>query len=132
MYCPSFAWPLLNNEHIAGKTYTMESMKDMLIHDSTIPKQFLNLGNFFVHKHTFMKAIEPYTQTIPYAADSIFINYVWFTQGNLLHIPKNCRYIHRVNPDSTWKIQNQTSAVKFENIKNAMLLLEKDPTKTIS
>jgi hypothetical protein len=43
----------------------------------------------------------------------------------------NCKYIHRVNPDSTWKIQNVQSAVKFENIKNAILTLETDPKKII-
>ncbi len=131
MYCPSFAWPLLNNESIADKSYTMESMKEILIHDSHIPKQFLNLGNFFVNKHEFTIAIQEYATCVPYAADSIFINYIWLAKGNTLYIPKDCRYIHRVHPDSTWKIQNTVSTVKFENIKNAILTLEKDPTKII-
>lgn len=131
MYCPSYAWPLLNNESIAGETYTLESMKDMLIHNSNIPKQFLNLGNFCVNKNEFLKSIEEYITCTPHAADSIFINYVWLSKGNSICIPKDCRYIHRVNSDSTWKIQNNISAIKFENIKNAILLLEKDPKKII-
>lgn len=131
MYCPSFAWPLLNNEKIAGSIYTMESLKDLLVHDSMTLKQFLNLGNFFVNKNGFMSAIHEYVECIPYAADSIFINYMWLCRGNKLHIPKNCRYIHRVNPDSTWRAENMKSTVKFENIKNAILTLEKNPKKVI-
>lgn len=131
MYCPSFAWPLLDNREISDKEYNMQSIKDILIHRSKIMKQFLNLGNFFVNKNEFIKSISLYTDCIPYAADSIFINYTWLSNNNKLFIPKGARYVHRVNPDSTWKIQNNDSSIKFENIKNALLTLEKNPKKII-
>jgi hypothetical protein len=131
MYCPSFAWPLINNESISGMTYNMNNLKNKLIHNSTTIKQFLNLGNFFVNKTEFTTAVDGYKECIPYAADSIFINYVWLSKDNNICIPKDCRYIHRVNPDSTWKAENIKSAVKFENIKNAILTLEKNPKKIV-
>lgn len=122
MYCPSFSWPLLNNETLSGKEYLFKDIRELLIHNSRVIKQFLNLGNFFVNKKEFFDSTHNMIDFIPYAADSIYINYLWTAKGNRLFIPNNCRYIHRVNGDSTWKIQSSNSVIVFENIKNAFLM----------
>lgn len=131
MYYPSFAWPLINNESLSNKSYTMKDIKDVLIHDSKDMKRFLNLGNFFVNKNKFEESIKDYKECIPYAADSIFINYTWLCNNGKLCIQKNCRYIHRVNSYNACKIENINSVVKFESIKNAILTLETNPKKII-
>lgn len=131
MFCPSFAWPLINNEELSGKRYDFSVVRELLIHNSKRIKSFLNLGNFFVNRDSFVAIMNNYLNIVPFAADSIFINYCWISNGGTIYIPKNCRYIHRVNLDSTWKIQNMESVIKFENIKNSILILEKDPNKAI-
>jgi glycosyltransferase involved in cell wall biosynthesis len=130
IYGPVFGWPLIDNTKIAGKTYTISDIKNLLIHQSKEIKQFLNLGNFLINKNNFYNITIEYIDYNPYASDVIFVNYIWLSKGKKINI-LNCKYIHRVNPDSTWKIQNVQSAVKFENIKNAILTLETDPKKII-
>ena len=131
IYAPAFGWPLINNTGISNKTYTIDGIKTLLIHQSKEIKQFLNLGNFFINKNEFYNSVKNYTHINPSASDVIFTNYLWLSQNKKINI-LDCRYVHRVNPDSTWKAESAWSAVRFENIKNAILTLEKDPEKVIN
>ncbi len=80
---------------------------------------FLNTGNFFVNKNTYIKSLQPYVEIEkPIAADVIAFSYFWLKNGNGFQVLKDLYYYHRSRTDSYWSTNSNTSsniALFYEN-----------------
>jgi glycosyltransferase involved in cell wall biosynthesis len=66
---------------------------------------FLNTGNYFFNKNTYLKYLKGYfTDDIKntFAGDVIAASYYWFKNGGKFKILKGFEYYHRLRKDSYW------------------------------
>lgn len=124
VYSASFAFPLLNFEKFSGKDLDFNLVKDTFISDSRI-SLFMNDGNFFFNKKRFIDLVDKYKFFNVSAADIIFINYLWLSNGGIIKILPKTSYFHRVHKNSIWKETQEASNSLFVLLKNKILMSEK-------
>jgi hypothetical protein len=130
--CPALPIPLLNFSKLSNLEIDFKKIKELLIKHTNITENLLNDGNFFFNRKFFIDLLKKYESFNPKAADIIFINYIWLSNGgNLLVLPK-ASYIHRIHKLSAWKESSSQSLLYFEEIRNKILLDEKENFQTIS
>ena len=124
IYSASFAFPLLNFKQFSGKNLDFDLVKDTFVHDSRI-SLFMNDGNFFFNKERFINLVDKYKFFNVSAADIIFINYLWLSNGGIIKILPKTSYLHRVHKNSIWKETQEASNSLFVLLKNKILISEK-------
>lgn len=124
IYSASFAFPLLNFKQFSGKNLDFDLVKDTFVHNSRI-SLFMNDGNFFFNKKRFIDLVDKYKFFNVSAADIIFINYLWLSNGGIIKILPNTSYLHRVHKNSIWKETQEASNSLFVLLKNKILISEK-------
>lgn len=63
---------------------------------------FFNTGNYFVPRLPFVECLRPGRELHSSAADVVFANYLWLSQGRRLLPLPGFGYRHRVHPGSVW------------------------------
>ena len=129
IYSPAFAYPLLDFRGIGGRALDFSSTRDLLIKSTDTAEKFLNDCNFFINKDRFLKAMDKYKHSNVFAADSVFMNYIWLTLGNFLFILPKAKYIHRIHNKSIWVESRIDSGRLFESIRMKFLLNERQDHK---
>ncbi len=130
--CPALPVPLLDFRRLSDLEIDFKKIKELLIKKTTVVENFLNDGNFFFNKKLFVTRLNKYESFNPKAADIIFINYIWLSSGGNLLVLPDASYIHRVHKLSTWKESSSQSSLYFDEIRNKILLDEKENFKTIA
>jgi hypothetical protein len=64
----------------------------------------MNDCNFFVHKESYLNIheISRNKNVNPFAADTIFVNYLWLKNANFLKVVKGMHYYHTIHTNSYW------------------------------
>jgi len=96
---PTFAKPLFDFRKYAG----------LYIHKNNVAEYIgkpmfdtaLNACNYFINRDKYLQTFD---DTIdPVTADSIYFNYCWLKNNNIIHFVKNLEYSHRVHDGSHYK-----------------------------
>lgn len=106
-------WDDWNHRRFGYELIDMKKIKELiLIEEHLIQKNqcglgvsgFLNTGNFFVNKDSYIKCFKNILgQNIEtYAADVIAFSYYWLNFGNYFKIIPELYYYHRLRSDSYW------------------------------
>ena len=77
---------------------------------------FLNTGNFFVNKNTYLKTLENAIKdnVQPQAADVIAFSYYWLVEKNKFQIIPDLYYYHRLSENSFWNRTGGESGIMSE------------------
>lgn len=143
-YCPSVpimerkdawrAWDDWNHRRFGYEPLDLKKIQLLFQVDSNFHSKhncglgvngFLNTGNFFVNRSSYLSILEqPIQDGIePYAADVIAFSYYWLTTGNMLQIVPDLYYYHRLRSDSFWNRTGGQAGVASDTyermIKNA-------------
>ncbi len=110
IYCSDRPFPFLDFTDLGGRILDFDAVCT-LVKEERLPFAFLNDGNYFVNRDTYLDIMDELIRCQVYASDVLFTNYVWLSNGNKLHIVKNVRYYHRVQPKSYWIRKREKSLV---------------------
>lgn len=103
MYCPSYAFPSFDfRGKIDNEKFNLENAYRK-IGNSEFISIYFNVGNFFVNRERYIKAIKPFWNYNCYASDAIFAVYLWLASGNFLTMNPDFIYFHRIHKKSTYK-----------------------------
>ena len=115
IYCPDYAYPNFDFRILSGQSLDFNDIHKMVL-DGSLFGPFINDGNYFLNKDSFLETLSPFQHYQVYAADVIFANYIWLSKGKVLKVLQGASYYHRVHPGSTWKHTQRQSARIFETI----------------
>ena len=113
IYAPEFARPYFDYRAYAGMTIDRSNVAELYSR-----KQFdclLNTMNYFLHADTFVNNMDE-NAVNPKAADSIYMNYIWLSHGNKIHVVPGMQYDHLVHDGSNYKAQAKESGAIMADI----------------
>ena len=102
IYCPGYAYPHFDfRESLGDKDIDLNSTSAM-INSGDFKRVFFNDGNYFLHRDSYIQTVKPFWNYSVFAADVIFVIYLWLSSQNTLKVLQNSRYIHRIHGGSSW------------------------------
>jgi hypothetical protein len=102
IYCPGYAYPHFDfRESLGDKDIDLNSTSAM-INSGDFNEEFFNVGNYFLHRDSYIQTVKPFWNYSVFAADVIFANYLWLSAKNTLKVLRNSRYNHRIHGGSSW------------------------------
>lgn len=109
LLCPQYACPNLDYSKFTGLPILKQRVKHFL--DKPLFSAFMNTGNFFFNRKTFLEKIQAEEKNFidPSASCSIYLFYIWLKRGGLIRIMEDASYYHRIHDESLW-MQNQQTA----------------------
>jgi hypothetical protein len=64
---------------------------------------FLNTGNYFMDKKSYLQLAEPNQEINKYSYGDIYFNGLWLEAGKSIFVVPGMEYVHRIRKDSAWK-----------------------------
>lgn len=118
IYAPSFARPHFDYRLFQGKTISRESVRRFIGKPQFAA--FLNTGNYFVHRDTFMSTYEHLQVK---GADSIYILYLWLNAGKKVVPVPGLHYDHLIHTGSYYQQVAQESEPMCNHYENMIKML---------
>jgi glycosyltransferase involved in cell wall biosynthesis len=134
-YCPNVQirnvqgrWDHWNHRKFNYMNLNLKKIQDLFnLEDKYIKKfdiglginGFLNNGNFFINKNTYLKTLSnPIKKNVsPGASDVIAFSYYWLLSKYSFKIIPELYYFHRLRTDSYWNINTKLSNIEKLNRK---------------
>jgi hypothetical protein len=104
IYCPDFG----NIKHInyiplAGNYINKESIKPLLNNSLYLMSMFLNTGNYFMHRQSYLETAIPLQGIPKHEYGDIIIAESWLDAGHYFFVVDGMRYVHRRRKNSVWR-----------------------------
>lgn len=102
----------------------IEESKDALIKRTKWFDWFINSGNYFFNRDTYLKNLkEPFDNFSLYAlyADTAAAFYFWLKGGGKFKVVENLHHNHRLRPDSYWNTCGNNSQATVDLYSNMIL-----------
>ncbi|MFC1817606.1 hypothetical protein ACFL0B_00755, partial [Thermodesulfobacteriota bacterium] len=68
---------------------------------------------------SYIQTVKPFWNYSVFAADVIFVIYLWLSSQNTLKVLQNSRYIHRIHGGSSWLNMSESKRA-FDTIMNRL------------
>ncbi|RCJ40835.1 hypothetical protein A6770_37310 [Nostoc minutum NIES-26] len=120
IYCPGYAFPNYDFRSYGNTEFDFEKIcnfqnKNKIL-NNFIFSCFISGGNYFLNVKAFTNILNPYIKFKLYAADQIFANYIWLSNGNKLKLLPSASYYHRVHSNSTWILNSNRGHVEYNRV----------------
>lgn len=117
IYCPDFG----NIKHIdytslAGNYINKESIKSLFVEKSYMMPMFLNTGNYFMHRKSYLEVAIPLQDIPKYEYGDIVIAEAWLDLNNYLFVVEGMKYVHRRRKNSVWREHAKEMQTQIDRI----------------
>lgn len=117
IYCPDFGnIKGINYRALSGTYINKESIKSLIKDNSYMMPMFLNTGNYFMHRKSYLETAITVQDIPKYQYGDIVIAEAWFDMSNYLFVVEGMQYVHRRRKNSVWKEHAQEMSGQIERI----------------
>lgn len=102
-YLPVYAAPNFDYRAFGGLVVTRQNVASLLGKKNFLTA--LNTANYFFNRDEYLRVWDSSVE--PHTADSIYQNYRWLEAGNSLVFVSGLTYLHRVHPQSHYKLNHR-------------------------
>lgn len=112
-YLPAFAEPQFDYRQYAGLQFDRTNIQNFI--DDPMFQCLLNSCNMLVNSDAYMGVYKEDPQHK--ASDTIYMNYLWLSNGGKFYVMPDCAYFHRVHPGSGFLQATDYNMKKAEEIR---------------
>lgn len=117
IYCPDFGnIKGINYRALSGTYINKESIKEIIKNNSYMIPMFLNTGNYFMHRQSYLETAITVQDIPKYEYGDIVIAEAWFDSGNYMFVVEGMEYVHRRRKNSVWKEHAQEMSGQIERV----------------
>lgn len=117
IYCPAFGnVKHINYTPLAGSYINKESIKNLIRDNAYMMPMFLNTGNYFMNRKSYLETAIPLQDIPKHEYGDIVVAEAWFDAGNYMFVVEGMKYVHRRRKNSVWKEHAKEMQTQIDRI----------------